>query len=158
HAMIRSIDATVAKAREGVVAAYSFADIRPFLSEERLRVALPSKAFRQQVDRPVLAINEVVYVGEPVPVVIAESRQQAEDALARIEVGYKPLEAIVDCCAAVSPNSPTAHRGPPHNIVADLHLTFGNVDEAFARASHFYSDRFRQSRGGSHSIECRGVI
>ena len=87
----------------GVIAVYSFADIKPFLSEERLVVALPSKAFRQQVDRPVLAIDEVVYVGEPVAVVIAESRQQAEDALASVEIEYEPLEAVVDCVAAVSP-------------------------------------------------------
>ena len=50
---------------DGVRAVYAFADIRPYLSADRLVVALPSKAFRQQLDRPVLAIDEVVYVGEP---------------------------------------------------------------------------------------------
>ena len=158
HAVIKRFDADIAKSMAGVVAVYRFADIKPFLSEERLVVALPSKAFRQQVDRPVLAIDEVVYVGEPVAVVIAESRQQAEDALASVEIEYEPLEAVVDCVAAVSPGSPTVHRGAPHNVVAELDLTFGQVDEAFAQASHVYSDRFHQSRGGSHSIECRGVL
>ena len=158
HAVIKRFDADIAKSMAGVVAVYRFADIKPFLSEERLVVALPSKAFRQQVDRPVLAIDEVVYVGEPVAVVIAESRQQAEDALASVEIEYEPLEAVVDCVAAVSPGSPTVHRGAPHNVVAELDLTFGHVDEAFAQASHVYSDRFHQSRGGSHSIECRGVL
>jgi carbon-monoxide dehydrogenase large subunit len=142
----------------GVVAVYSFADIKPLLSEERLVVALPSKAFRQQVDRPVLAIDEVVYVGEPAAVVIAESRHQAEDALALIGVEYEPLEAVVDCVAAVSSRGATVHRGAPHNIVAELDLTFGNADEVFARAAHVYSEKLFPSRGGSHSIECRGVI
>ena len=50
------------------------------------------------------------------------------------------------------------HRGAPHNVVAELDLTFGNVEEAFGHASQVYSDRFHQSRGGSHSIECRGVL
>jgi aerobic carbon-monoxide dehydrogenase large subunit len=89
---------------------------------------------------------------------IAESWQQAEDALASVEIEYEHLEAVVDCVAAVSPGSPTVHRGAPHNVVAELDLTFGHVDEAFAQASHVYSDRFHQSRGGSHSIECRGVL
>ena len=158
HAAIRSIDTAAAKSMAGVVAVYSFSDIKPFLTGDRLVVALPSKAFRQQVDRPVLAIDEVVYVGEPIAVVVAESRQQAEDALASIEVDYEALEAVVDCAAALSPGAPTAHRGAPHNVVAELDLTFGNVQDAFARASHVCSDTFRQTRGGSHSIECRGVI
>jgi carbon-monoxide dehydrogenase large subunit len=158
HAAIKRIDAEIAKAMDGVVAVFNFADIRPFLSEDRLVVALPNKAFRQQVDRPVLAIDEVVYVGEPIAVVIAESRHQAEDALAFIEIEYEALEAVVDCAAAVLPEAPKTHRGAPHNVVAELDMTFGNVDEAFARASHVYSEKFRQSRGGSHSIECRGVV
>lgn len=158
HALVHRIDTAAAKSMEGVVAVYSFADIRPFLSEERLVVALPSKAFRQQVDRPVLAIDEVVYVGEPVAVVMAESRHQAEDALASIEVEYEPLEAVVDCVTAVSPGTATVHRGAPHNIVAELDLTFGNAEQAFGRAAHVYSERLLPSRGGSHSIEGRGVV
>lgn len=158
HALVRRINTAAAKSLEGVVAVYSFADIKPFLTEERLVVALPSKAFRQQVDRPVLAIDEVVYVGEPVVVVIAESRHQAEDALASIEVEYEPLEAVVDCVAAISPGTPTVHRDAPHNIVAELDLTFGNAEQAFGRAPHVYSERLLPSRGGSHSIEGRGVV
>ena len=50
------------------------------------------------------------------------------------------------------------HQGAPHNIVAELDLTFGNSDEVFARAAHVYSEKLFPSRGGSHSIECRGVI
>ncbi|AMN44186.1 xanthine dehydrogenase family protein molybdopterin-binding subunit [Rhodoplanes sp. Z2-YC6860] len=158
HALVRRIDTAVARSMDGVVAVYSFADIKPFLTEERLVVALPSKAFRQQVDRPVLAIDEVVYVGEPVAVVIAGSRHQAEDALTCIEVEYEPLEAVVDCVAAVVPGTATVHRGAPHNIVAELDLTFGNAGEAFGGAAHVYSERLLPSRGGSHSIEGRGVV
>ena len=115
HALIRRIDTAAAMAMEGIVAVYAFADIKPFLTEERLVVALPSKAFRQQVHRPVLAIDEVVYVGEPVAVVIAENRHQAEDAMASIEVEYEPLEAVVDIVAAVSPELP--------QFIAGRHIT-----------------------------------
>jgi carbon-monoxide dehydrogenase large subunit len=91
HASLCRTDTSVAATMDGVRAVYAFADIRPHLSADRLVVALPSKAFRQQLDRPVLAIDEVVYVGEPIAVVIAETRHQAEDAVAAIEVEYEPL-------------------------------------------------------------------
>jgi len=158
HAIITHIDDTAAKAMDGVIAVYSFADIKPFLVEDRLAVALPNKAFKQQVDRPVLAIDEVAYVGEPISVVVADTRQQAEDAVAAIAVEYETLDAVVDCVAALSPESPTAHRGAPHNVVAELDLSFGDVSGAFGRASHIFAARFHQTRGGSHSIECRGVV
>src|SRR6185437_15370069 len=57
HAVIKRFDAGIDKSMAGVAAVYRFVDIKPFLSEERLVVALPSKAFRQQVHRPVLAID-----------------------------------------------------------------------------------------------------
>ncbi len=158
HALLRRIDTSVAASLDGVRAVYAFADIRPHLSADRLVVALPSKAFRQQLDRPVLAIDEVVYVGEPVAAVIAETRHQAEDAVAAIEVEYEPLQAVVDCRSALAAGAPKAHRNAPHNVVAELDLTFGDIEQAFRGARHVFCQTLQQSRGGSHSIECRGCV
>ena len=158
HALLRRIDTSVAATMDGVRAVYAFADIRPHLSADRLVVALPSKAFRQQLDRPVLAIDEVAYVGEPIAVVIAETRHQAEDAVAAIEVEYEPLQAVVDCRSALAPAAPKAHRNAPHNIVAELELTFGDIEQAFRGAQHVFCQTLQQSRGGSQSIECRGCV
>jgi carbon-monoxide dehydrogenase large subunit len=158
HASIRKIDADAAGAMDGVKAVYTFADIRPFLRGDRLVVALPSKAFRQQLDRPALAIDEVTYVGEPIAVVIADSRAQAEDALSAIDVDYEPLDPVVDCADALKPGAPKAHRTSQHNIAAELDLTFGDVERAFSGAPRVFAQTLRQTRGGSHSIECRGVV
>jgi carbon-monoxide dehydrogenase large subunit len=158
HALLRKINTNAAATMDGVRAVYAFADIRPHLSADRLVVALPSKAFRQQLDRPVLAVDEVVYVGEPIAVVIAETRHLAEDAVAAIEVEYEPLQAVVDCRAALAPDAPKVHRNAPHNIVAELELTFGDIEQAFRGAPHAFCQTLQQSRGGSHSIECRGCV
>ena len=85
HALIRGIDAASVRALPGVHAVFAYADLKPHLKSDRLRVALPSPSFRQQVDRPVLAIDEVVHVGEPVAVVITDDRYAAEDAAALLE-------------------------------------------------------------------------
>jgi len=158
HALIRGIDAAAARAQPGVDAVYTFADLRPHLTTGRLVVALPTPAFRQNVDRPVLASREVVHVGEPVAVVIAASRHAAEDAAALVAVDYDALPAVVDAEAALAPGSPTVHHGGPHNLVAAFDLGFGDVAAAFAGAAHVFGEKFRIDRGGSHSIECRGVI
>lgn len=158
HARILRIDASAARAMPGVHAVYAHADIRPHLTADRLVVALPSKAFRQQLDRPVLAMDEVTYVGEPVLAVVADSRYLAEDALAAVEVDYEVLDAVVDCEAGIAPDAPRAHLGAPHNIVAEFDMKFGDVAQAFASAAHVFREKLWQSRGGSHSIECRGNV
>lgn len=157
HAVIRKLDVRPALSQPGVVAAYAFADIRPYLSGDRLVVALPSKAILQQLNRPVLAIDEVAYVGEPIAVVIAQTRALAEDALAAIDLEVDVLDAVTDCVAAIAPDAPTAHRNAPNNIVAAFDLAFGDVAAAFKTSPHIFSQTFHQARGGSHSIECRGV-
>jgi carbon-monoxide dehydrogenase large subunit len=158
HALVRKVDVAAARSMDGVRAVYTFADIRPFLQGDRLVVALPSKTFRQQLDRPVLAIDEATYVGEPIAVVVADSRAQAEDALGTIEVEYEPLDPVIDCVAALKPDAPKAHRASQHNVVAELDLTFGDVERAFRDAPRVLAQTLHQTRGGSHSIECRGVV
>jgi carbon-monoxide dehydrogenase large subunit len=158
HALIRGIDKKAARARPGVHAVFSHADLKPHLKCDRLCVALPSPAFRQQADRPVLAIDEVVHVGEPVAMIVADERCRAEDAAALLEVDYEPLSAIADCRAALAPNAPKVHRNAPHNLVATFDIAYGDVDAAFAGAAHVFGESLWQHRGGSHSIECRGVV
>jgi carbon-monoxide dehydrogenase large subunit len=158
HAAIRGIDAAAARALPRVHAVLSLADLAPHLTDTRLVVALPSPAYRLELHRPVLAASEVVHVGEAVAVVIAESRAAAEDAAALIEVDYDPLPAVADCVAALEPGAPLAHAGAPSNLAAEMVLEYGQVDAAFAAAPHRFSERLSIHRGGSHSMECRGVV
>jgi aerobic carbon-monoxide dehydrogenase large subunit len=158
HAAIRGIDKTAALAQPGVHAVLTLADLRPHLNSERLVVGLPSPSYRQQRDRPVLALDEVVHVGEAIAIVVADSRYLAEDAAARVVVDYEPLPVIADCRAALAAGAAPVHRGAPHNLLAEFDMKFGDVERAFAAAPHRFRESLWQHRGGSHSIECRGAV
>ena len=158
HAAIRAIEKKAALALPGVHAVLTREDLIPHLRNERLVVGLPSKSYKQDLNRPALAIGEVVYVGEPVAIVVAEDRYIAEDAAALVEVDYDPLPAVSDCRAALAAGAPVVHRGAPHNLLAEFRMGYGNADAAFAKAAHVFRESLWQHRGGSHSIECRGAV
>ena len=80
-----------AAALPGVEAVLSHAEIAPHLAAERLVTALPSPSYRHILDRQILARDEVCHVGEPVAVVVADSRYAAEDAAAAVEIDYRAL-------------------------------------------------------------------
>ena len=77
-------------------AVLTYADLRPVLTCDRIPLALPVPALRFHVDPCVLARQEVCYVGEPVALVVADSRQQAEDAAALVELDLRPLPAVLE--------------------------------------------------------------
>jgi len=158
HAAIRSVDKAGALALPGVHAVYTLEDFRPHLAVDRLIVGLPSPAYKQDINRPALADGEVVHVGEPVAIVVADSRYVAEDAAALVEIDYDPYPAIADCRAALEPDAPTVHSGTPHNVLAEFDMTYGDSDAAFAGAAHVFHESIWLHRGGSHSIECRGAV
>jgi len=158
HAAIRAIDTRAALALPGVHAVLTLADLRPHLRAERLVVGLPSPAYRQERDRPALAGDEAVHVGEPVATVVADNRYRAEDAAALVAVEYEPLPAIADCRAALLADAPPAHRGAPHNLLAEFTVEYGAVERAFAEAPHRVALSLWQHRGGAHSIETRGAV
>ena len=157
HAAIRGIDKTAALDRPGIHAVLTLDDLMPYFVTERL-VNPPSPAYKQERDRPALAANEVVHVGEPVAIVIADDRYIAEDAAALVEVDYDPLPAVSDCRAALADGAPTVHKDAPGNLLAEFALECGDVDGAFAKAAHVFKESMWLHRGGGHSIECRGAI
>ena len=158
HAMITGIDTDFAATMPGVHAVYTLADLAPHLTDTRLMVAMPSPSYRLELNRPVLASEEVVHVGEAIVMVVAEDRYLAEDAAAAVMVEYDPLDAVADCVAALEPGAPKAHATAPSNLVAEMTIEYGAVDASFAAAAHVVRERLWIHRGGSHSMECRGLV
>ncbi len=158
HAAISGIDKAAAMAAPDVHAVWTLDDLRPDLAEHRLVVGLPSPAYRQSRDRPVLAAGEVVHVGEPAALVVAESRYAAEDAAAMVDVAYDPLPVVADCRDALATGTPPVHRGGDHNLLAELTMEFGDVEGAFASAPRIFAESLSVHRGGGHSIEGRGAL
>src|SRR5262245_6291212 len=157
HAKIRHIDATVARACPGVHLVLTFADLPEVLRRNPLPLFVPNPAITQ-LHMPYALATEACYVGEPVAVVVADSRYLAEDAAAQVLVDYEPLPAVSDCAAAVAPRSFSAHAGAASNVAARLPIQHGDVDTAFARATHVFRENISLHRGGPFSIECRGLV
>src|SRR5918911_4772729 len=71
--------------------------------------------------QPLLAEGKVRYVGEPVAVIVAESRDQALDAAERIAVDYSPLPAVTTGAAARMPRAPLLSSDAPGNLCFEWH-------------------------------------
>jgi carbon-monoxide dehydrogenase large subunit len=155
HARIRSVDVRPARELAGVVDAFSAADLGQDLPAIPALFAVES--FRPAPQYP-LAVDTVRYVGDPVAVVVAESRHIAEDALELIEADYEPLEAVVDAYAAIQPGAPVLHDNAPDNVAATLLYESGDVEAAFAAADRVVRERLDMQRYTGIPMETRGVV
>src|SRR5262249_46341979 len=134
HGMLRGVDADDARALPGVHAVLTYADLRPLLTSDRIPLALPSPALRFDVDPFCLVDRELTYVGEPVALVLAESRRVAEDAAALVLLDTDVLPASVDPRAGLAPGAAKARNDCSDNLVARQALKYGDFDRPFASA------------------------
>jgi aerobic carbon-monoxide dehydrogenase large subunit len=158
HARIRSIEASAARAAAGVHAVLTFDDLRPQLTQDRLPLELRLDQLPPDITPFPLAKDEVVFVGEAVAVVIADSRYLAEDAASLVEVDYQPLEPVSDCRRAIEPGAPRADTRKASNIIKEFRQAYGNVEAAFAKAPHRAEVELKTHRGCAHPIEGRAVL
>jgi aerobic carbon-monoxide dehydrogenase large subunit len=160
HARIGRIDPSKARQREGVVAIYTADDLGPYWRPGPLLVPPPPIAgitFNERTQVP-LAKGKVRHVGEPLAVVIAQSRYVAEDALADIDVELDPLPAVVDLEQALAAGAPLVHDDVGSNVAARVRQTKGDYASAVRGAHHIVQRRFKYDRGASCPIETRGVV
>lgn len=158
HAKFNTVEAEAALEVPGVIAVFTMESIRKYLRMERLVVGMPSASFLLDADRPVLADGEVCYVGEPIAIVIAENRYAAEDAAELIDVDFESLPSVSNCREAFAPDAARVHDHLDHNMIAAFGFQHGEVDQVFETAAHRYRESFWVHRGGSHSMEGRGVL
>jgi len=162
HAEIRAIDSAAAKAMPGVLALLTAADaqadgLKPLLPYvDANTVTGEPFAFMPQ---PLLAEGKVRYVGEPVALIIAESRDQALDAAEQLAVDYVPLPAVTTGAAARAPSAPLLSLEVPGNLCFEWHAgDHDAVARAFARAAHVVSLSVDNHRVVTNPMEPRGVI
>ncbi len=160
HARLRAVDLSRARQRPGVIAAFAADDLGDYWAPGPLLVPpppIPDLVFRHAPQVP-LARGKLRYVGEPIAVVIAESRYVAEDALADIIVDAEPLPAVVQLEAALAPDAPRIHEQLDSNVAAHALQTTGSYAKARAKAHRVIKRRFHYDRGASAAIENRGVV
>jgi len=160
HARIRSIDVSRALERRGVVAAYTADDLGAYWQPGPLLVPPPpidGIVFNQRTQVP-LAKDKVRHVGEPIAIIVAESRYLAEDALDDIIVELETLPAVVDMENALTASSPRVHDDLDSNVSAHVRQTKGDYRVAVAQAHKILKRRFHYEHGISSPIETRGVV
>lgn len=140
HATILGIDVKVALDVPGVVAVVTAEDLD----------GLYPRFGHMVPDHAIIAAGKVRYYGEPVALVVAETRHIARDAARLVEVRYEDLPAAMDAEAALAPAAPVIHEDAysgeavnqvaitrtedEPNVANTMHLGWGDVDAAFAEA------------------------
>ena len=162
HADIKRIDTRAAKKAPGVLLILTGADVKkagfgdvPCLVPLENRDGTP----RGETPRPMLALDRVRHVGDPVALVVAETLEQAKDASELIEVDYAARPHVVGTYEAAQPGAPLVHDNVKSNIVFDWEM--GNraaTDAAFAKADRVVTLRLVNQRLIVNSMEPRGAI
>lgn len=148
HALIKRIDIAAAKAMPGIVDIVIGTDFE----------GLDSVWGVSLKDRPLLAIDRVRYVGEPVAVVVAESEGAAEEAVESIDVEYDLLPFVTTAAEAIASDAPVIHERmeplkdfyfkgeakPIHgtNVFQRYEYSHGDVEKAFSVSDHVFEDEF----------------
>ncbi|WP_275041309.1 molybdopterin cofactor-binding domain-containing protein [Massilia sp. 9096] len=151
HARIRAVDSGRAEAASGVRAVLTGADLAAW-----------SKPFvvgvKAQMEMWALALDKVRYVGEPVAVVVADSRYLAEDGADLVTVDYEQLEPVAGIDDAVRDGAPVLHEAVGSNVVSDRSFRYGDPESAFAQADRTVGLTVRYPRNSCTPIECAVVI
>jgi carbon-monoxide dehydrogenase large subunit len=165
HARIRSVDVSAAAAAPGVVCALTGDDLSRLLppmpegliSVPRKWASLVQHKFLSP-RQPMLAHDKVRHVGEAIAIIVAETRDQAEDAVELARWDLEELPPVLDPEAALLPDSAIVHDQFRTNLIGDFSVGRGDIDTAMARAPHRLSRRFYHHRYAAVPMECRGVI
>lgn len=153
HARILSIDTAAAKAVPGVVKVLTGEDIAKHTGP------LPCFA-NPPVEQRCVAVGKVRHVGEPVAVVVAESRYVAEDAVDLIQVEYQELPVAADPVEAIHATGDAVlhpERGDT-NVALQRRFVFGPADQDFAGAARIVRRNLRWPRSGGQPLETVGAL
>jgi carbon-monoxide dehydrogenase large subunit len=151
HAQVGGIDASAALALSGVVAVLTGRDLGALVAP--LRMAPPIEGLLP-MEMPVLPVQTARFVGDPVALVLAESRVTAEDAAELVLVDWKPMLAV----ARMGLAAPLVDPEVPDNRVSRQSFATPGLEAAFARADRVVTTRFGQHRQTHVPLEPRGVL
>jgi carbon-monoxide dehydrogenase large subunit len=156
HARIRGIDVAAARGMPGVILVADGHDLaricKPWVA------VLGHLAGMKSAPQYPLAVDRACWQGEPVVAIVAETREQAEDALQLVQVDLEELDPVVDMETALDPATPLIHPELGDNLCFTRSLDVGAVDEAFARADAVVETTFHFGRHTGVTLEPRCQI
>jgi len=162
HAKLGRIDTAAALAAPGVVAVFTGADMQadnvgglPCGWQIHNKDGSPMA----EPPHPVLAVGKVRHVGDPIAVVIAETKQQAKDAVEKLDTELTDLPAAATMREALAANAARVHDDVAGNLCYDWQLgDKAAVDAAFARAARTVKLELTNNRLIPNAMEPRAAI
>jgi aerobic carbon-monoxide dehydrogenase large subunit len=157
HARITSVDVTEAREAPGIAAVFTAEDLAaqgvgPLPGGE----GLPPGSLNPE--HPVLASGKVLWAGQPVVLVVADTPERAADAAELVVIDYDDLPAVTAALDAAAPQSPRLHDGTETNVAFRKRLTAGDTRTAFQNAAYTVSQRMTSQRIAPVTMEPRGVL
>ncbi len=154
HARITGIDVAAARQAPGVAAAYTAADLAvgPLPGAEGLPPGAANPPY------PVLAAGRVLWAGQPVALVVADTPELAADAAELVAADYDELAAVTGPLEAAAPDAPVLHAGTAGNVAFTRRLVSGDADAAFGAAAYRVGQRMVSQRVAPVALEPRGVL
>jgi carbon-monoxide dehydrogenase large subunit len=162
HARVTSCDLADARSAPGVLAVWSIENL-----EKDGLGHIPFPPLFKQADgspmeaplRTLLADSTVYHVGHAVVAIVAETREQAQDAAERVMIDFEELPCVTDPRRAIEAGAPQLWQGAPHNIAAESR--YGDVkamEAVLARAAHVTEIELHNQRLIANAIEPRCAI
>ena len=146
------LDVSEARRAAGVIAVFTAAELNS-------RARIPAGRGADQTPRRVLADGDVRYVGEPVVMVVAESRYLAEDAAELVSVDIEPDTPVVTMEQALAEGGPLVHPELPDNLAGVVPAADNpDLDAIIENAPHVFTETFDQHRYVCVPMETRGLV
>jgi aerobic carbon-monoxide dehydrogenase large subunit len=159
HASVLSVDVSAARALPGVVAVLTGADLEAMTVQAPDPLLAMFSTGGPTPEFTLLATDKVRFMGDPVAIVIAESRYLAEDGCELVEADYDDLPPVVDAAFALDPSSPPLFTNLGDNIARPHSRTeFGDVSGTFARADRVIDFHIDVHRHQNVPMEGRGCV
>ena len=151
---IVSIDVAEARALPGVRMIFLGEDLNPGAHEQWHSQLGPNSP---ETPRPPLAEHEVRFVGDPVALIIADTRYIAEDACELVVVDYEHLPPIVDYIAAIDAET-LVHGDYGSNVIHDDGAPPSMMESVFSAAQNVVEESIYQQAYAAVPIETRGIV
>lgn len=152
HGRLDAIDTSAAMALPGVAAVLTAKD----LAEVCASISQQGPPGLRTPVFTVLATDRVRFVGDPIAIVIADSRYLAEDACDLVELDITALPPLTSAEAALAPGAPRLYDDLADNYAYAAHFEYGDVAAMFSDAPRIIRHTFRQHRHAGVPMETRG--
>ena len=157
HAKILAIDVGEAKRQPGVALIMTGAELAKLVTGPWIGTLTCFPGMKSAPQYP-LAVDRACWVGEPVAMVVARTRAEAEDAAEHIQVEWQELPAVTDKATALDAKTPVLHAELGDNLAFRKSIDTGSVDAAFAKADLVIEETFEFGRHTAVSLEPRTLL